>query len=310
MNRNELRKADINLMVVFETLMQERNVTRAAEKLFLGQPTISAALNRLRTLFNDPLFIRVGHRMEPTARAQEIIHHLSPALDAMSVALSLTRDFDPASSDMTFRLGLSDDVEYSLLPPLLREIRKEAPGIVIVIKQVNYWNISEFLMSGEVSVGVCMTRELPANAKRKLLRTVQPMAVQANKSSKPMTLDEYCSRPHVVVSHVANISSFADEWLEAIGRKRHAVLSVPQYSTLPALMAGTDLLCNLPDHLTAAMTKSGLLYGEPLPFITPNLDLSMAWLSVMDTDPAERWLRKKLELFMGDHSEIPSVPKT
>src|SRR5476649_2788777 len=102
MNRNELRKADINLMVFFETLMQYLNETPATEKLFLGQPTISAALNRLRTLFNDPLFIRVGHRMEPTARAQEIIAHLSPALDAMSTALSLSTDFDPASSTMTF----------------------------------------------------------------------------------------------------------------------------------------------------------------------------------------------------------------
>ena len=307
MNRNDLRRVDLNLLIVFETLMHERSVTRAAEKLFLGQPTISAALNRLRALFNDPLFIRVGHRMEPTARANEIIHHLSPALDAMSVALSLTRDFDPASSDMTFRIGLSDDVEYSLLPPLLRAIREEAPGIVIVIKQVNYWNVSELLMSGEITVGVCLTRELPANAKRKLLRSVQPMVVRADASSEPITLDEYCSRPHVVVSHVANISSFADEWLAAIGRKRQAVLSVPQYSTLPALMEGTDLLCNLPDHLTLAMAKTGLLRGEPLPFITPNLELSMVWLSVMDTDPAERWLRKRLEQFMGDHSTIPPV---
>ncbi len=307
MNRNELRKADINLMVVFETLMQERNVTRAAEKLFLGQPTISAALNRLRALFNDPLFIRVGHRMEPTARANEIINHLSPALDAMSVALSLTRDFDPASSDLTFRIGLSDDVEYSLLPLLLQAIRQEAPGIVIVIKQVNYWNVSELLMSGEITVAVCLTRELPANAKRKLLRTMQPMVVRAEKSSKPMTLDEYCSRPHVVVSHVANISSFADEWLDAIGRKRRAVLSVPQYSTLPALMTGTDLLCNLPDYLIYALEKTGMLHGEPLPFITPTLELSMVWLSVMDTDPAERWLRKKLEQHMGDPHVVPHV---
>jgi LysR family transcriptional activator of mexEF-oprN operon len=307
MNRNELRKADINLMVVFETLMLERNVTRAAEKLFLGQPTISAALNRLRALFNDPLFIRVGHRMEPTARAHELISHLSPALDGLSVALSLSRDFDPASSDMTFRLGVSDDVEYSLLPALLRNIREEAPGVVIVIKQVNYWNISELLMSGEVTVGVCLTRELPANAKRKQLRAMQPMVVQARKPSKPMTLDEYCTRPHVVVSYVANISTFADEWLEAIGRKRHNVLSVPQYSTLPALMAGTDLLCNLPDHLTTAMTESGLLYGEPLPFVTPMLDLSMVWLSIADTDPAERWLRRKLEQYMGDPHAIPAI---
>jgi LysR family transcriptional activator of mexEF-oprN operon len=112
----------------------------------------------------------------------------------------------------------------------------------------------------------------------------------------------------VVVSHVANISSFADEWLDAIGRKRHAVLSVPQYSTLPALMAGTDLLCNLPDHLTQAMINTGRLYGEPLPFITPNLELSMTWLSVMDTDPAERWLRNRLEEFMGDRDRVSPIP--
>jgi LysR family transcriptional activator of mexEF-oprN operon len=300
MNRNELRKADINLMVVFETLMQERNVSRAAEKLFLGQPTISAALNRLRGLFNDPLFIRVGHRMEPTARANEIIRHLSPALDAMSMALSLTREFDPARSTMTFRIGLSDDVEYSLLPTLLRALREEAPHIVIVVKQVNYWNVSELLVSGEITAGVCLTRDLPANAKRKLLRTMKPMVVRADDASQPITLDEYCSRPHVVVSHVANISSFADEWLDAVGRKRHAVLSVPQYSTLPALMAGTNLICNLPDQLALAFATAGLLHAEPLPFITPDLELSMVWLSMMDTDPAERWLRKRLEQYMSD----------
>ena len=306
MNRNELRKADINLMVVFETLMQERNVTRAAEKLFLGQPTISAALNRLRALFNDPLFIRVGHRMEPTARAQEIILHLSPALDAMSTALSLSHDFDPASSNMTFRIGMSDDVEFGLLPAMLRAIRQEAPGVVIVVKHVDYWNISELLISGEITVGVCLTRELPANAKRKLLRTIQPRVIRADKSSTPMTLDEYCSRPHVVVSHVANISSFADEWLSALGRKRHVVLSIPQYSTLPALMAGTDLLSNMPCYTASAMSALGLVKDEPLPFITPTLDLSMVWLSVMDTDPAERWLRRRLEDFMGEPESAPA----
>ncbi|MGA9222957.1 MAG: LysR substrate-binding domain-containing protein [Pseudomonas graminis] len=299
MNRNELRRADINLMVVFETLMLERNVTRAAEKLFLSQPTISSALNRLRGLFNDPLFIRVGNRMEPTARASEIIHHLSPALDAMSVALSLTRDFDPGSSTMTFRIGLSDDVEYSLMPALLQALHEEAPNVVIVIKQVNAWNISELLASGEITVGVCITKDLPANAKRKLLRNVVPMVLRIDVSDTPLTLDEYCSRPHVVVSHVANISSFADEWLEAVGRTRKAVLSIPQYTTLPALMAVGNMLCNMPDYLALALSETGALHAEPLPFVTPTLELSMSWLSVMDSDPAERWLRRKLERVMG-----------
>ncbi len=307
MNRNELRKADINLMVVFETLMQERNVTRAAEKLFLGQPTISAALNRLRSLLNDPLFIRVGHRMEPTARAHEILKHLTPALDAMSTALSLTTDFDPSVSKMTFRIGLTDDVEFGLLPAMLKAIREEAPGVVIVVKHVDYLNISEVLMSGDITVGVCLTRELPANAKRKTLRNVQPRLVRADKPATPMSLDEYCSRPHVVVSHVASVSSFADEWLTALGRKRQVVLSVPQFATLPALMAGTDMISGLSDYAAKAMSALGLLYDEPLPFPTPGLDLSMTWLSVMDSDPAERWLRSRIEEFMGERQEAPAL---
>ncbi|KTB95466.1 LysR family transcriptional regulator [Pseudomonas syringae ICMP 11293] len=307
MNRNELRKADINLMVVFETLMQERNVTRAAEKLFLGQPTISAALNRLRSLLNDPLFIRVGHRMEPTARAHEIFKHLTPALDAMSTALSLTTDFDPSVSKMTFRIGLTDDVEFGLLPAMLKAIRQEAPGVVIVVKHVDYLNISEVLMSGDITVGVCLTRELPANAKRKTLRNVQPRLVRADKPASPMSLDEYCSRPHVVVSHVASVSSFADEWLTALGRKRQVVLSVPQFATLPALMAGTDMISGLSDYAAKAMSALGLLYDEPLPFPTPGLDLSMTWLSVMDSDPAERWLRSRIEEFMGERQEAPAL---
>ncbi|RMS28782.1 Transcriptional regulator, LysR family [Pseudomonas ficuserectae] len=307
MNRNELRKADINLMVVFETLMQERNVTRAAEKLFLGQPTISAALNRLRNLLNDPLFIRVGHRMEPTARAHEILKHLTPALDAMSTALSLTTDFDPSVSKMTFRIGLTDDVEFGLFPAMLKAIREEAPGVVIVVKHVDYLNISEVLMSGDITVGVCLTRELPTNAKRKTLRNVQPRLVRADKPRSPMSIDEYCSRPHVVVSHVASISSFADEWLTALGRKRQVVLSVPQFATLPALMAGTDMISGLSDYAAKAMSALGLLYDEPLPFPTPGLDLSMIWLSVMDSDPAERWLRSRIEEFMGERQEAPAL---
>ncbi|NBA94375.1 LysR family transcriptional regulator [Pseudomonas sp. R5(2019)] len=300
MNRNELRKADINLMVVFETLMQERNVTRAAEKLFLGQPTISSALNRLRSMFNDPLFIRVGHRMEPTARAEEIIRHLSPALDAMSIALSLTHDFDPAQSTMSFRIGLSDDVEFGLLPPTLRALRQEAPNVTFVIQHVDYWRIPDLLASGDITVGISQTRGLPANAKRKLLRRIQPRVLRADASDRPLTLDEYCARPHVQVSHTANTTGVVDEWLQEIGRKRHVVLSVPQFSALPALLAGTDLLAGLPDYTADAMAATGLVFTEPLPFDTPVLDLSMVWLSILDTDPAERWLRSRLEALMSD----------
>ncbi len=304
MNRNELRKADINLMVVFEALMQERNLTRAAEKLFIAQPTVSAALARLRAMFNDPLLIRVGNRMEPSARAEEVIKHLTPALDAMSIALSLSHDFDPATSNMTFRIGLSDDVESGLLPPLLRALRVEAPNVVVVVQHVDYWRIPDLLAAGDVTVGISQTKGLPANAKRKVLRSMQGRVVRADKSATPLTLDEFCTRPHVQVSPTANTQGVVDDWLKEIGRERKVVLSVPQFSSLPAILAGTDLLACCPDYAAHGMERWGNLQAETLPFKAAALELAMVWLSTTDSDPAERWLRSRLEHYMGGERQV------
>lgn len=223
MNRNDLRRVDLNLLIVFETLMHERSVTRAAEKLFLGQPAISAALSRLRTLFDDPLFVRTGRSMEPTARAQEIFAHLSPALDSISTAMSRASEFDPATSTAVFRIGLSDDVEFGLLPPLLRRLRAEAPGIVLVVRRANYLLMPNLLASGEISVGVSYTDELPANAKRKTVRRSKPKILRADSAPGQLTLDDYCARPHALVSFAGDLSGFVDEELEKFGRKRKVV---------------------------------------------------------------------------------------
>ncbi|MHB8822570.1 MAG: LysR family transcriptional regulator, partial [Pseudomonadaceae bacterium] len=213
MNRNDLRRVDLNLLVVFETLMHERSVTRAAEKLFLGQPAISAALARLRTLFDDPLFVRTGRSMEPTARAQEIARLLSPALDSISTAVSRASSFDPATSSQVFRIGLTDEVEFALLPPLLRRLRAEAPGVVLVVRRANYLLMPGLLASGEISVGVCYTEELPANAKRKVLRRPRPMLLRADSIPGPLSFDDYCARPHAMVSFAGDLTGYIDEEL-------------------------------------------------------------------------------------------------
>ncbi len=114
MNRNEFRRADISLLIVFETVMRERNVTRAVESLFFCQATISSALGRLRSMFNDRLFIRTGRVMEPTARVEEIHARLTPRLDGILTALSCLQAFNPFTSGETLNVGLSDDVEYAL----------------------------------------------------------------------------------------------------------------------------------------------------------------------------------------------------
>lgn len=299
MNRNDLRRVDLNLLIVFETLMHERSVTRAAEKLFLGQPAISAALSRLRSLFDDPLFVRTGRSMEPSARAVEIFALLSPALDSISTAVSRAADFDPATSTSVFRIGLSDDVEFALLPMLLKRLRAEAPGIVLVVRRVNYILMPSLLASGEISIGVSYTTDLPANAKRKVLRRSQPKLLRADTVPGPLSLDDYCARPHALVSFAGDLSGFIDEELEKLGRKRHVVLAVPQFNGLSTLLAGTDIVATVPDYTADALTAAGGVRAEDPPLPTRTFELHMAWRGSQDNDPGSAGCGRGFRCFSG-----------
>ena len=304
MNRNDLRRVDLNLLIVFETLMHERSVTRAAEKLFLGQPAISASLSRLRGLFDDPLFVRTGRSMEPTPRAQEIFSLLSPALDYISTAVSRASEFDPTTSTAVFRIGLSDDVEFGLLPPLIKRLRAEAPGVVLVVRRTNYLLMPSMLSSGEISVGVCYTEDLPANAKRKVVRRSLPKLLRADSVPGSLSLDDYCTRPHALVSFAGDLSGFIDEELAKLDRKRRVVLAVPQFNALGPLLSGTDIVASVPDYTAAALTAAGGLRTEPLPFESKTFELHMAWRGAQDNDPAERWLRSRIQMFVGDPDSL------
>ncbi|WP_048306702.1 LysR family transcriptional regulator [Halomonas sp. PR-M31] len=304
MNRSDLRRIDFNLLVVFETLMQERSVTRTAERLFLGQPAISAALSRLRQLFDDSLFIRTGRTMEPTARALEIFHLLQPALDSIADALSSANEFDPATSASVFRIGLSDDVEFGLLPPLLRRLRAEAPHIVLVVRRANYLLMPALLSSGEITVGVSYTHELPANAKRKVLRISKPRLLRADRIPGSLTLDDYCARPHALVSFTGDLSGFVDTKLAEFGRTRHVVLAIPQFNGLSTLLAGTDIIATVPDYVATALTAHGGLREDDLPFECRPFELSMVWSGTQDNDPAERWLRSRIQMLANDPENL------
>lgn len=303
MNRNDLRRADINLLVVFETMMHERNVTRVSEKLFLGQPTVSAALARLRLMFDDPLFIRAGRVMEPTSRAQEIFSNLSPALDGIAAALSRCRAFDPATSDATFHIGLSDDVEYALLPDLLHRLRIEAPGTTWVVRRADQWQMCQLLANGEITIGISHTLELPANARRKALRPIRPMLLRADARPGELTLDEFCRRPHAVVSSMGHVSDDSDRALSQMERQRRVVLSVPQFSALPVLLARSEMIAIVPDYVARAMAQTTGLRAEPAPIRLPERELSMVWRGTSHNDPGERWLRSRCCAFIGEQAE-------
>ena len=307
MNRNDLRHADINLLVVFETMMRERNVTRAGERLFLCQATVSSALGRLRSMFNDPLFIRTGRVMEPTARAEEIHARLAPALEGIALALSCSQAFDPRTSDASFHVGLSDDVEYALLPRLMKHLRIEAPNVTLVVHRVDQWQLPQLLVSGDISVGISLARDLPANSRCRSLRPMQSMLLRADAAAGPVTLDEFCQRPHVVVSTQGNVSDNVDRILARHGRRRRVVLAVPQFSALPALLDSSDMLAIVPDYVAQEMVRLEGLRADYAPLPLPSPDLSMAWRGTSHADPRERWLRSCFARYLAQQPERPVV---
>ena len=305
MNRNDLRRVDMNLLVIFETLMFEKNLTRAGEKLFLGQPAVSASLAKLRDLFDDPLLVRNGRVLEPTQRALAILKELQPAMDTISGAVSRAKDFDPSTSRDVFRIGLSDDAEFGLFPPLLKQIREEAQNVVVVVRRVNFLLMSSMLASGEISVGISYTTELPANARRKKLRDIPCKVLRGDDRPGPLTLDEYCARPHAMVSFSGDLSGNIDLDLAKVGRCRKVVLGVPQFSGLRALLAGTEMIATVPDYAACALVEGCGLRAEDPPFEIEAAQLSMAWSGVHDNDPAERWLRSRISQFMSVSLDIP-----
>ena len=144
-----------------------------------------------------------------------------------------------------------------------------------------------------------------ANAKRKVLRRPKPMLLRADSIPGRMTMEDYCSRPHAMVSFAGDLNGYIDEELALHGCQRKVVLAVPQFNGLSNLLAGTDIVATVPDYAAAALVAHGGLRAEPLPFETSqDFELSMAWRGAQDNDPAERWLRSRIQMFVGDPDSL------
>ena len=152
-------------------------------------------------------------------------------------------------------------------------------------------------------MGVCYTEELPANAKRKVLRRPKPMLLRADSIPGRLSMEDYCSRPHAMVSFAGDLNGYIDEELALHGCKRKVVLAVPQFNGLASLLAGTDIIATVPDYAAAALAANGGVRAEPCPSRPARLELSMAGAAPRH-DPAERWLRSRIQMFVGDPDSL------
>jgi LysR family transcriptional activator of mexEF-oprN operon len=298
-DERDFRKLDLNLLVVFSALLRERNVTRAAQRLFVGQPALSASLKRLREAFDDPLFVRTSHGMTPTPRALALGAAITPFLAGVRDALKHSPIFDAAGSDRVFHLGMSDSLEIALMPALLKRLREAAPGVRLVAHASDRRTSASQLDAGEIELAIGVIHEVPHWQRLKplfawsfvCLYDAQALGVR----SRRITLRQYLRHPHVITSFSAGLWGVVDEELRRLGHERRVVYSSPHFATSPYLVRTLPAITTVPEYIATSWRDAHGLTLSPLPVELPSWSVSLAWTAAHDADPGLHWLRGEIE---------------
>lgn len=293
---NELRRIDLNLLVVLDALLAEQHVTRAAERLHLSQPAVSHALARLRDLLGDPLLVRAGSGLVPTARALELIAPLSEAL-ARVQSLLAPNTFDPASARRTFRLAMSDYGAAIILPGLIRTLRTEAPGIDLQISHASREGMVEGLLNGDIDLAAGVLPELPGELCSMPMfeeRYVCLLDRQSLPAGDALDLPTYLSRPHVLLEMRGSGTPEIERTLTALRERRRVAVSLPHWSVAPQFISGTDLILTVASRALKDVDDDSLIVVPP-PFEIAPFTFVSAWHKRRGGDQALNWLNRQIE---------------
>ncbi|MEO1101690.1 MAG: LysR family transcriptional regulator [Pseudomonadota bacterium] len=292
-----LASVDLNLLVVFDALVAEGHATRAADRIGLTQPAVSHALNRLRALFGDPLFVRSPRGMMPTPLAQDIAPSVRSILEQVEGVLLGGRTFDPAESTRQFVLGLSDYAAFVLLPRLTARLDREAPGVSLVVRNTSRSVGLPMLEDGGVELIAGNFPEPPSHMREELLYEEDFVcAGRGDHSSLEGTIDLECylSLRHLQVSMKGNPSGYLDAVLAEKGLKRSVAVTVGHSLMAPMLVDASDLVATEPRRLFVRLAGRLPLRLFPPPLDIPSFRVVQTWHARHEADPGHQWLRRVL----------------
>lgn len=288
-----IQQVNLNHLVAFDALMAERNVTRAAKRLGLTQSAVSNALQKLRLTFGDPLFVRRANGVEPTARALALAAPIARGIAAFEVALA-PATFDPGTAERTFVVAASDYVELVLLPPLLRRLAKEAPGIRLEMVPWGLHEVPASLARGEADLMIGYYGRLPPSHRHEIIFEEAFVCVARRGHptlGKRPSLAAWLATPHVVVSQKPGATSSVDRALASLGKSRTIGLRVSHFSVVPYVVARTDFSAALSRRIAEPAARAlGLVTFAP-PLALPKGRLGQVWADRLDADPGHAWLR-------------------
>lgn len=299
-------RLDLNLLVTLEALLAERNVTRAAARLHLSQPAVSAQLARLRDLFDDPLLVPARRGMTPTAKAVELAGPLRAALDQLRATLE-ARDFDPATADLTVTIACSDYIQAAVVMPLVVALRTRAPGVRVAVRHLLPDLIEQQLASGETDL--VLTTPLPTQAHLRTQHLFAETYVLIGRRGHPrlrrgLSIEAYAELEHVIVSPSGGqFRTPVDEGLAALGHRRNVVMSAASFLFIPEIVAASDLVALVPRRLLR--DPPARLVMIELPWLAEGFDVDLLWHERTHGHAGQRWLRA---LIAEVASAAPPVP--
>lgn len=290
----DIRGVDLNLLVVLDALERQRSVTRAAEALGLSQPATSAALSRLRALFDDPLFVKSGQAMRPTPRAAELAEPVRRVIATVQEEILRAQGFDPAQADKSFHVLAPDIAEAILLPRLLARLRAVAPGVRLRTVSMPRHAAAQALESGaaDLALGYLPDLQKAGFFQQRLFKHAYACIVRRDhpRIGARMTAAEFMAAPHAVVAPDGREHLF-ERFMQTRKQQRRVVLELSHFMSLLSIIASSDLVATVPLDIAEFFAAHGNIRIVDLPIRAPEVEVHQFWHQRQHKDAANVWLR-------------------
>ncbi|MGY8872307.1 MAG: LysR family transcriptional regulator [Pseudomonadales bacterium] len=288
-----IEKLDVRQMRLLLLLGEKRSISRTSEALDISQQAVSAQLKSLRESFDDRLFVRFGHGVAPTPKAEELIATFTHILDELK---NVTRNshFDPVNINQTFVISATDYAQHVLCTDLFRELRSEAPGLNLLIKDLEIDSLEESLTKGSIDLVITIPEFLPATLPYISLykESYQLVASKCNQNTKVQNILELNKFDYIIVSPArANLKGSSQMWFQEHGINRSIVASIPSFSMIPEYIQGTDVVAFVPRKM---LPCEGLKTIE-LPEYPTGFEVILAWHPRTQQDPLYQWVITKIK---------------
>ncbi len=295
---NDFRSLDLNLLVVFNVLMRERNVSKAAEKLFLGQPAVSNSLAKLRIIIKDELFIRGSGEMIPTTRANELHDRLYPALNSIHAAIFEPQGFNPLTDSRIFTIGMRDWVEAWLMPILLKKLEILAPNIRLRVRVADDTIAASLFEENCIDFAITRSLEGPKWLKHHHLTTMRYAGIYDSSSMKfnnQITVDEFVSVPHLMTSPKGDFYGLVDQCLHKLNKTRDVIYSTTRFNAIPHVLKQIKAIATVPEPVAKSWEETFKLKMVRLPVELEGFDLSLTHHEKHSNDHAFQWMKDLVE---------------